>query len=80
MPLLEKALIALIGLCVGTLLAVLVARLGLAQGDPKGPNDKPPKEAAYPHVIRVKVVEAQVLEEKVASDHAPVLVVFEVAP
>jgi endonuclease/exonuclease/phosphatase family metal-dependent hydrolase len=28
---------------------------------------------------RVKVIEAQVLEEKVASDHAPVLVVFEVA-
>jgi hypothetical protein len=48
--------------CVVTLLAVLVARLALAQEDPKGPNDKPPKEAAYPHVIRVRVVEATPLE------------------
>ena len=29
---------------------------------------------------RIRVVEAQVIEEKVASDHAPVLVEFEVAP
>src|SRR5688500_15729954 len=32
----------------------------------------------YRPTERIKVIEAQVIEEKVASDHAPVLVVFEI--
>ena len=34
----------------------------------------------YRPTERIKVIEAQVIDEKVASDHAPVLVVLEIAP